>query len=69
MNTSQIYATIRSLAQVDETNFERVREFVIKLGEEPCEIFDSLWMQGYDGRKEIVELAKLNNSNDGGRKR
>ena len=67
MNTSEIYATATGLSQVDEANFEKVREFVKKMGEEPCAIFDSLWTHGDESRMEIVVEARLASSK-GGRK-
>lgn len=66
MNTSEIYATAMGLSQVDEANFEKVREFVLKLGKEPCAIFDSLWIHGDEARTEIVAAARL--ANKGGRR-
>ena len=67
MNTSEIYATAMGLSQVDEANFAKVREFVLKLGGEPCAIFDSLWTNGDEARMEIVAEARLAN-NRGGRR-
>lgn len=67
MNTSEIYATAMGLSQVDEANFTKVREFVLKLGGEPCAIFDSLWTHGDEARMEIVAEARLAN-NRGGRR-
>lgn len=67
MNTSEIYATAMGLSQVDEANFEKVREFVLKLGGEPCAIFDSLWTHGDESRMEIVVEARLANSRGGRR--
>ena len=67
MNTSEIYATAMGLSQVDETNFEKVREFVLKLDGEPCAIFDSLWTHGDESRMEIVAEARLANSRGGRR--
>lgn len=62
MNASEIYATALALSQVDEENYEKVREFVLKLGGEPCAIFDSLWTHGDEARMEIVAEARLANS-------
>ena len=67
MNTSEIYATAMGLSQVDEANFAKVREFVLKLGGEACAIFDSLWTHGDEARMEIVAEARLAN-NRGGRR-
>lgn len=62
MNTSEIYATAMGLSQVDEANFTKVREFVLKLGGEPCAIFESLWTHGDEARMEVVAEARLENS-------
>lgn len=67
MNTSEIYATALGLSQVDEENFEKVREFILKLGGEPCAVFDSLWAHGNESRMEIVAEARI--ANNGGGKR
>ena len=67
MNASEIYATALGLSQVDEANFEKVREFVLKLGGEPCAIFDSLWTHGDESRMEIVAEARLANKVGGRR--
>jgi len=67
MNTSEIYATAMGLSQVDEANFAKVREFVLKLGGEPCAIFDSLWARGDEARMEIIAEARLANQKGGRR--
>ena len=67
MNTSEIYATAMGLSQVDETNFEKVREFVLKLGGEPCAVFESLWTRGDETRIEIVAEARLSDQKGGRR--
>ena len=66
MNTSEIYATAMGLSQVDEENYEKVREFVLKLGKEPCALFESLWAHGDEDRMEIVAETRL--ANKGGRR-
>ena len=60
-----MYAILMELLQVDEDNFTKVREFVLKLGIEPCAIFDSLWTHGDAKRMEIVEQARLQNNKGG----
>ena len=67
MDISEIYATAMGLSQVDEENFEKVREFVLKLGAEPCAIFDSLWIHGNEARMEIVAEARLTKTRGGRR--
>ena len=59
MNTSEIYLTAMGLSQVDETNFEKAREFVLKLGAEPCALFDSLWINNDENRLEQVAEVKI----------
>ena len=61
MNTSEIYATAMGLSQVDETNFEKVHNFILKLGAEPCALFESLWAHGDESRVEIIAETKLTN--------
>ena len=67
MNTSEIYATAMGLSQVDEANFEKVREFVLKLGGEPCAVFESIWTRGDETRIEIVAEARLSDQKGGRR--
>jgi len=67
MNTSALYATTVGLTQVDEENFEKVREFVSKLGQEFCAIFDTMWMKGDEKRMEIVTETRLEKSIGGKR--
>ena len=61
MNTAEIYATVMGLSQVDETNFEKVRNFILRLGAEPCAVFETLWTQGNESRMEIVVESQINN--------
>jgi len=67
MNTSALYATTVTLTQVDEENLEKVREFVSKLGQEFCTIFDTMWTKGDEKRMEIVAEARLEKSIGGKR--
>ena len=67
MNTSALYATTVTLTQVDEENLEKVREFVSKLGQEFCAIFDTMWIKGDEKRMEIVAEARLEKSIGGKR--
>ena len=61
MNTSEIYATAMGLSQVDKTNFEKVHNFISKLGAEPCALFELLWTHGDETRIEVVAEVKLAN--------
>lgn len=65
LNVAEIYATVMGLSQVDEENYLTVRNFVLKLGEEPCAIFDSLWSRGNEEKLEIVAEARLANKKGG----
>ena len=65
LNTSEIYLTVVGLSQVDEANFIKVREFVLKLGGEPCRLFESLWAHGDESRLEIITEARLKSSKGG----
>ena len=59
MNTSEIYATAMGLSQVDEKKFGKVREFISKLGAEPCAMFESLWAHGKEERIELIAEVRL----------
>ena len=48
MNTSERYATTVGLTQAEESDFDVVRDFVSKLGEEFRAVFDSFTMPGED---------------------
>ena len=65
LNVAEIYATVMGLSQVDEENYLTVRNFVLKLGEEPCAIFDSLWSRGNEEKLEIVAETRLANKKGG----
>lgn len=67
MDTSELYATLIGLSQVDEENFKKVREFILKLGEEPCAVFELLWAHGDEKRMEIIAEIRLENTIGGKR--
>ena len=58
MNISEMYATTLTLTQVDINNVEKVRNFVMKLGNEFCSLFDSLWIHNDVERLEIISELK-----------
>ena len=61
LNTSEKYATTMGLSQVNEENFEKVREFVKKLGPEFVALYDALWVHGDENRLEIIsEIRNIN---------
>ncbi len=62
LNTSERYATTMGLSQVDETNLEKVREFVGKIGAEFTSMFDLLWTHNDESRLE--KIAELNVSDE-----
>ena len=57
LNTAGKYSTTMLLTEVDEDNLEKVRNFVIKLGEEYKKIFDSFWSYGDESRIERLDEA------------
>ena len=59
MDTSKKYNTAVHLSKVDIENFEMVREFVKRLGEETSSLFDTLWAQGKEERLEKIQEMKL----------
>lgn len=61
MNTAEMYATTVTLTQVDINNIEKVRNFVMKLGNEFCSLFDSLWIHNNEERLEIISELKQEN--------
>ena len=58
LNTSEKYATAMGLSQVDEDNFEKVREFVKKLGSEFVALYDALWAHGDENKLEVIAEIK-----------
>lgn len=69
LSTAERYATTTGLSQVDDSNLEKVREFVKKLGSEFEAIFDALWTHGDESKLEILAEAKLAEMSNGGIKR
>ena len=61
MNISEKYNTAVGLSRVGMEDFEVVRDFVKKLGEETCALFDTLWIGGIDERLEKIQEIKLSN--------
>ena len=59
LNTSERYATVMNLSQVDEDNIIIVRDFVKNLGAEFTSLFDCLWTHNDEKRLEIIAEAKL----------
>ena len=59
LNVSEKYATTMNLTQVDEKNFEKVRNFTKRLGKEFCSLFESMWTHNDDARLELIAEARL----------
>ncbi len=59
LNTSERYATVMNLSQVDEENVIIVRDFVKNLGAEFISLFDCMWAHNDEKRLEIIAEAKL----------
>ena len=68
LNTAERYSTIMGLSGVDEENFEKVRNFVCKLGPEFVSTFDSLWCRNDEHRLEIVAEYRLTENKGVGRR-
>ena len=66
LNTAERYATTFGLSQSDDTNLEKVREFVVGMGTEFGAIFDALWTHGDETRLERIAEAKLVTREEGG---
>ena len=60
-NTAQKYATVASLTQVDEDNYEKVKDFIFdNIGKEYIAAFDSMWSKGKEKnlKNEVILLTK-----------
>lgn len=64
MNISEMYATCVALSSVDEVNFKKVHNFVLRLGAEFCSLFELLWVHGDDKRLEMVYEMRLSNQKE-----
>ena len=59
MNTGEKYNTAVGLSRVGMVDFEKVREFVKRLGPEICATFETLWAHGIEERLEKIHEIKL----------
>ena len=59
MDTGEKYNTAVGLSSVSIENFEKVREFVKRLGPEICATFETLWAHGLEERLEKIQEIKL----------
>ena len=59
MNLAEKFATAVGLSSVDEENFEVVRQFVKKLGNEVRATFESIWTQKDEKRLEILAEIQM----------
>ena len=59
MNTGEKYNTAVGLSSVSIEHFEKVREFVKKLGREICATFETLWAHEIEERLEKIQEIKL----------
>lgn len=66
LNISDQYATVLNLAQVDNDNLEKVRDFVFKLGPEMGAFFDNMWSYGNYSRMEKIAQLRANCLVEGG---
>jgi hypothetical protein len=65
MDTSQKFATAVSLSCVDDTDFDKVREFMKLIGPEPRAAFESMWAAGDEKRLEKIAEIRLIESGSG----
>jgi len=59
MDTGEKYNTAVGLSSVSIEYFEKVREFVKRLGPEICATFETLWAHGIEERLEKIQEIKL----------
>ena len=59
MNTGEKYNTAVGLSSVSMEHFEKIREFVKRLGPEICATFETLWARGIEERLEKIQEIKL----------
>ena len=59
MDTGEKYNTAVGLSSVSIEHFEKVREFVKRLGSEICATFETLWARGLEERLEKIQEIKL----------
>ena len=65
MDTSQKFATAVSLSCVDDSDFDKVREFMKLIGPEPRAAFESMWAAGDEKRLEKIAEIRLIESGSG----
>ena len=59
MDTGEKYNTAVGLSSVSIEHFEKVRDFVKRLGSEICATFETLWARGIEERLEKIQEIKL----------
>ena len=59
MNTGEKYNTAVGLSSVSKEHFEKIREFVKRLGPEICATFETMWAHGIEERLEKIQEIKL----------
>lgn len=59
MDSNEKFVTALALSQVDIDNFETVYDFMMKVGPEPCAVFESLWVGNNPEREEKLLEVKL----------
>ncbi len=60
MDMSQKFITAVGLSFVDDENFEIVRDFMKKLGEEPRAVFEGMWAAGDEERLDKIKELREN---------
>ena len=59
MDSNEKFVTALELSQVDIDHFETVYDFMMKVGPEPCAVFESLWVGNDPEREEKLLEVKL----------
>ena len=59
MDSNEKFVTALALSQVDIDNFETVYDFMMKVGPEPCAVFESLWVSNDPVKEEKLMEVKL----------
>ena len=59
MDANKKYVTALTLSKVDMDNFEEVYDFIMKVGPEPCAVFESIWVGTDQDREEKLMEVKM----------
>ena len=59
MDANNKFVTALTLSSVDMDNFEEVYDFMMKVGPEPCAVFESLWVGNDEEKQEKLLEVKM----------